>query len=215
MIIDFRTYTYFPAGFPTFLRMYRETGFAITTRCLGTTLGIFTSHSGKANRTLQLFAYRDFAHRDECRARLRQDREWLSFIKDAAPFIREQENTILEPVAGAWAEGPGPLCEPSPSERGGLFELRRERGPAHAFRHLLSSWSERCIGMQPASVLRPLTGALDTVHVLSRYPDDTARRTALDEAPALSPLLGDEGLGDAITSIETELWLPTDYSPQQ
>lgn len=209
MIIDFRTYTYIPAGFQTFLRMYRETGFAITTRCLGTTLGIFTSHSGKANRTLQLFAYRDFAHRDECRTRLRQDKEWLAFIKEAAPFIREQENAILEPLAGGWTDGPVPL--PVDGKSGGLFELRRERGAAAAFRGLLAGWSARCCGTDPASVLRPLTGPLDTVHVFSRHADDAARRMKLEEGLEISPLLPDP----AVATVETELWLPTDYSPQQ
>lgn len=210
MIIDFRTYTYAPSDFPVFLRMYRQDGFACTTRCLGTTLGIFIAHSGRQNRTLQLFAYRDFDHRDECRARLRQDADWLSFIKHAAPLIREQENVILEPVAGPWSQGTGALGVPSSGQTGAVFELRRERALPKDHASLLSGWSALCDRSGSASVLRPLTGALDTVYVMQRHASDAARAAASRDSAPLSPMLADA----VVASVETDMWLPTDYSPQ-
>jgi hypothetical protein len=210
MIVDFRTYAYAPSDFPAFLRMYNERGFAVTTRCLGTTLGIFTAHSGRANRTLQLFAYRDLDHRDECRARLRQDTDWLSFIKEAAPLIRDQENVILEPVAGPWRDGAGALGVSARGQSVAVFELRRERVSSKEHPGHLAGWSALCGESGPASVLRPLTGDMNTVYVLTRYASDAARAANLRDAAAVSPLLAD----GANASVDTELWLPTDYSPQ-
>jgi hypothetical protein len=216
MIIDFRTYTYRPADFYRFLRIYQETGFALTSRWLGTTVGIFTAHSGRANRTLQLFAYRDFNHRDECRAGLRQDGEWQRFIKEAATCIDEQENVILEPqgnnrqwLASASSAQPG---------NGGVFELRRERTSPGMAPRLSDAWSETPSHDVPASpaqriVLRPLTGNLDTVYILERFANDAERHDALRSGAGRSPMSATQGEQLLRRSVEAELWVPTEYSP--
>jgi hypothetical protein len=51
---------------------------------------------------------------------------------------------------------------------------------------------------------------MNTVYVLTRYASDAARAANLRDAAAVSPLLAD----GANASVDTELWLPTDYSPQ-
>ena len=89
MLIDKRTYTYHPSQFGTFLKSYATLGFPLTTKHLGTTLGIFTSASGVANQTVQLFAYEDHDHRDACRAGLLNDPAWLDFVRLSGPYIRQ------------------------------------------------------------------------------------------------------------------------------
>ena len=98
MLIDLRTYTYHPAQFQTFLKLYAALGFPLTTRHLGTTLAIMTPANGTANRTFQFFAYHDHDHRDRCRAGLLADPAWLDFVRIAGPMIRVQENVILAPT---------------------------------------------------------------------------------------------------------------------
>lgn len=207
MIIDFRTYRYAPAGFSRFLEMYRETGFAITSRWLGTTVGIFTSHAGIANRTLQMFAYRDFAHRDACRAGLRQDRDWLAFIKEAAIHIREQHNVVVACEGASWDRLQHAAGADSP---GGLFELRRERMPHGQLQRLLDARGARTDGL---GLFRPLTGELDTGYMLTRYADDAARHVALFGATNGNGTGAAEASALPIQSVEADLWLPTAYSP--
>jgi len=67
MIIDMRTYTHKPDQFRRFLKIYQEAGYAITAKYLGFNMGLFTRSSGEVNTTVQLFAYEDHDHRDECR----------------------------------------------------------------------------------------------------------------------------------------------------
>lgn len=128
MIIDLRVYQYHPSQFMRFLQLYGEQGYPITERHLGTTVGVLTSASGVANRTFQLFAYRDNDHRDECRVGLRTDPEWLAFIREASPSIAEQTNTIIVPTAFSGLKDFEQLADRGPLDSGRpggmLFELR-------------------------------------------------------------------------------------------
>ena len=101
MLIDVRVYTYQPSLFRTFLTAYEERGFPLTTKHLGTTLGIFTTASGIANQTVQMFAYESAAHRDQCRVGLLKDQAWLEFTRSVSPMIVRQENTLLTSVAAS------------------------------------------------------------------------------------------------------------------
>jgi hypothetical protein len=98
MLIDLRVYTMLPPRFYKFLRSYEEVGFALTTRYLGTTLGIFVGESGVQNRTFQFFMYESSAHRDRCRAAMLSDPGWQPFVKMDAAALLEQKNTLLRPA---------------------------------------------------------------------------------------------------------------------
>lgn len=125
MLIDLRVYTLLPARFQKFLESYAEVGFALTTRYLGRTLGIFTAESGVQNRTFQFFMYESSSHRDRCRAAMLADPQWEPFVKMDADALLQQMNTLLRPAAfscvgGTKATGDGPVA--SGSSR--LFELK-------------------------------------------------------------------------------------------
>ena len=55
MIIDMRTYTYYPDTYRPFLKFYQEQGYAITSKHLGFNLGLFTASSGIVNRTTTIW----------------------------------------------------------------------------------------------------------------------------------------------------------------
>lgn len=99
MIIDMRTYTYHPATYRPFLKYYRETGYAITSKFLGYNLGLFTASSGVVNRTIQWFAYEDHDHRDRCRQNYLSNPNKIDFTNDADTMIRQQESRVIVPTA--------------------------------------------------------------------------------------------------------------------
>ncbi|MBQ9029846.1 MAG: NIPSNAP family protein [Parasporobacterium sp.] len=84
MIIDMRTYTHKPDHYRKFLKIYQESGYAITARFLGFNMGLFTRSNEEVNTTIQLFAYEDHDHRDECR------RNYLSSM-DKQAFTNGEE----------------------------------------------------------------------------------------------------------------------------
>lgn len=99
MIIDLRTYTYLPSKFRKFLKGYQEVGFALTSKHLGATLGVFRSESGIQNRTFQFFMYEDSDHRDRCRAGMIADPAWAEFVKMDGDALLQQSNALLMPTA--------------------------------------------------------------------------------------------------------------------
>lgn len=99
MIIDLRTYTYLPSKFRKFLKGYQEVGFALTSKHLGTTLGVLRSESGIQNRTFQFFMYDDSDHRDRCRAGMIDDPAWGEFVRMDGDALLQQSNALLMPTA--------------------------------------------------------------------------------------------------------------------
>src|SRR5215469_2914695 len=99
MLVDLRVYTLLPARFHKFLESYEEVGFALTTRYLGRTLGIFVAESGVQNRTFQFFLYESSAHRDRCRAAMLADPQWGPFVRMDADALVQQTNVLLRPAA--------------------------------------------------------------------------------------------------------------------
>ena len=98
MIVDMRTYTYYPDTYRLFLKFYQEQGYAITSKHLGFNLGLFTASSGIVNRTIQWFAYQDHDHRDSCRKGYLTSGTKIDFTNDADKMIRQQESRMLIPT---------------------------------------------------------------------------------------------------------------------
>lgn len=126
MIVDLRIYTYKPNAFRRFLAGYEKEGFALTSKHLGKTLGIFTSDSGVMNRTFQFFAYESEDHRDTCRRGMLSDPAWFEFIRKDADAIREQTSRLLDPLPGSPFGGSAPGAPiPDAAQPGAkrLFEM--------------------------------------------------------------------------------------------
>ena len=101
MIIDMRTYTHKPSRYRQFLKIYQESGYAITSKYLGFNIGLFTTSSDTVNRTVQWFAYEDHNHRDECRRNYLTSATKQAFTngdEGAYGCIRTQESRVMIPL---------------------------------------------------------------------------------------------------------------------
>ncbi|WP_404478481.1 NIPSNAP family protein [Novosphingobium sp. BL-52-GroH] len=224
MIIDMRVYRYVPSQFGAFLRSYDEVGYPITSRHLGTTVGVLTARSGLQNRTLQLFAYRDADHRDECRRGLRGDPEWLSFVRGASQAIVEQSNTILRATAFSalndfeqltdrtWLAGAVP--------DGMVFDLRSYTAHPGMLPQVLDLLAtEGCdlineFAERPVCYFTADTGPANRVLLLFAYSSDGERHRRRERMGSDARF---QALGARIDPLfayqEGDLWLPRPYSP--
>ncbi len=98
MLYEMRTYQVQAGKAPEFLKVYQENGLAIITR-YAQLVGCWTKESGTLNSVVFLWAYRDFAHRSEQRAKLGQDRDWNAFVPSILPYLVHQESVFLNPAA--------------------------------------------------------------------------------------------------------------------
>jgi hypothetical protein len=224
MIIDMRVYQYAPSQFQSFLAQYRDMGFAITSRHLGTTVAILTSHTGVANRTLQMFAYRDADHRDECREKLRSDPEWLAFIKEAGKTIVAQHNTIIRPTRFSGLSSYDQLTDrawlASEHARPMIFEMRAYTAQAGKLSEALGLLETEGCPLTHEYVERPVayftteTGPSNRVLMLWGYRNDGERDRRRDRMRDDTRF---RALGARFNPLfayqEGELWQATPYSP--
>ena len=222
MIIDMRGYTYVPAQFAGFVKAYVHSGHAIVARHLGYMAGVFISSSGTANRTLQLFAYEDHDHRDECRRRLRADPAWLDFIREAAPAISVQENTIIRPTSISPATtvlnlrdlASGTLADDR------LFQLRaRQFQPGQASGFLTDAGRRELrlradAGEQVLAQFVADTGAGDRTYTFTAFRNAVERdrvNQVLAGDAVMTPVL--EALYPRLVGEACDLWQPLACSP--
>lgn len=97
MIIEKRTYTLHPGKTQEFLALYEAEGLRLHTKYL-TMVGYFTSDIGPQNQIITMWSYNDMAEREEKRARLYADPEWIAFGPKTLPLIQSMENVILRPT---------------------------------------------------------------------------------------------------------------------
>jgi hypothetical protein len=98
MIVEERCYTMQPGKVQEWLAFYGERGLPIQTRLLGKLIGFFSSEIGTLNQVVHLWAYDSLAHREQCRANLAKDPDWLAYQRDAPKVIQAMENRILVPA---------------------------------------------------------------------------------------------------------------------
>jgi hypothetical protein len=98
MIVEQRTYTFHPGKLPEFLQIYEREGLDTQKAILGNMIGYFTTDIGPLNQVVHLWAYRDYADREERRARLGADKGWQAYLAKALPLIQTMESKILIPT---------------------------------------------------------------------------------------------------------------------
>ena len=98
MIIEKRTYTLHPGAMGEFLALYEAEGLPLHLKYL-TMLGYFVSEIGQLNQIVNLWGYESMAERDEKRAALYADPEWIVFGPKTTGYIATMENMILKPTA--------------------------------------------------------------------------------------------------------------------
>jgi hypothetical protein len=60
--------------------------------------GVWEPISGPSERVFHLWGYRDLAHRNAVRARLKDDADWARYIGTILPMLSTLESTILHPL---------------------------------------------------------------------------------------------------------------------
>lgn len=98
MIYEMRTYRVQAGKATEFLRIYEQNGLGIITR-YARLVGCWTKESGVLNSIVFLWAYDDFAHRSQQRAKLAGDPQWQAFVPSILPYLVHQESVFLLPAA--------------------------------------------------------------------------------------------------------------------
>ncbi|MCO5070830.1 MAG: NIPSNAP family protein [Rhizobiaceae bacterium] len=98
MIIEKRTYTFHPGRVQEFLALYEKEGLPLHTKYLPL-LGYFVSDIGTLNQVITMWGYQSMAERDEKRAALYSDPEWIAFGPKTTPFIQKMETMIMKPTS--------------------------------------------------------------------------------------------------------------------
>lgn len=219
MIIDLRVYTYLPSKYRKFLKGYEDIGFALTSKHLGKTLGIFRPESGVQNRTFQFFMYEDSPHRDVCRRGMLADPAWGEFVRIDSDALLQQMNTLLKPtdfsVFQQSAQAPVAIDDASR-----LFELRSwtcRPDRSEAAITALGGGDAAAIERHAGDVIGWFTADTGTDHrvfLLSAFADAASRDAARDA------MRRDTAAWDALARLraaaaeeESQLILPMPYSP--
>lgn len=99
MIVEQRDYHVYTGKLPELVRLYETEGAAIQQEILGRFVGAFTTDVGDLSTYTHMWAYVDFADREERRARLAADARWRSFLPKILPLIHTQRNRIMVPTS--------------------------------------------------------------------------------------------------------------------
>ncbi len=104
MIVEQRIYTLKIGTVPKYLSLYEAEGLDIQRGILGRLVGYFSSDIGTLHQVVHMWAYKDYAEREERRARLNSDPRWLAYIAKVRDLPIAQENKILIPAPfSPWA----------------------------------------------------------------------------------------------------------------
>lgn len=98
MIIEKRTYTFHPGKLQEFLALYEREVLPLHTKYLPL-IGYFTSDIGTLNQVITMWGYDSMQQRDDLRAKLYADPEWIAFGPKTTQFIQKMETMILRPTS--------------------------------------------------------------------------------------------------------------------
>jgi len=99
VIVEERDYHVFTGKLNELVQLYETEGIELQKSYLGNLVGVFTTDIGALSTYTSLWAYDDFAQREERRARLQADDRWKTFLAKIQPLIHTQRNRILVPTS--------------------------------------------------------------------------------------------------------------------
>jgi len=99
VILEERDYHVFTGKLNELVKLYETEGIELQQSYLGNLVGVFTTEIGALSTYTSLWAYENFAQREERRARLQADDRWKAFLRKIQPLIHTQQNRILVPTA--------------------------------------------------------------------------------------------------------------------
>lgn len=100
MLLDIRTYACRPGTLKAHLALYEQCGKEPQTRHLGQPLLYAVTETGNPNEYTHIWVYADAADREQRRARMWSDPEWLAYIEKSAALgaLESQQNKLVKPV---------------------------------------------------------------------------------------------------------------------
>jgi len=100
VILDLRTYTMVPGRLGAFLKLYEAEGLPVQIRHQGNPVGYYVTEIGTHNQVVHMWQYESLADREQRRAALERDPEWIAYRErsGAAGNVQHQENKILRPA---------------------------------------------------------------------------------------------------------------------
>ena len=99
MIVEQRDYHVITGKLNELVQLYESEGIELQKSYLGNLVGAFTTDVGALSTYTSIWAYDNFAEREERRARLQADDAWKTFLAKIQPLIHTQQNRILVPTA--------------------------------------------------------------------------------------------------------------------
>jgi hypothetical protein len=99
VILEERDYHVCTGKLNELVKLYETEGIELQQSYLGNVVGVFTTDIGALSTYTSLWAYENFAQREERRARLQADDRWKAFLGKIQPLIHTQRNRILVPTA--------------------------------------------------------------------------------------------------------------------
>lgn len=104
MIVEQRIYTLQLGAAPKYLALYEAEGLEIQRKILGRLVGYFSSDIGALHQIVHMWAYKDYAEREQRRAILNANPDWKAYVPKVRVLQIAQENKILIPAPfSPWA----------------------------------------------------------------------------------------------------------------
>ena len=99
MIYEMRTYHLKVGVLQQYVRQFEEKGLPIVSRYCNL-VGYWIVESGRLNRVIHIWSFKDLEDRRRARERWWQDREWIeTYLPLALPLVDSQESIILTAAA--------------------------------------------------------------------------------------------------------------------
>lgn len=99
MIVEQRDYHIYTGKLKEVVGLYESEGIEIQKEHLGNLLGWFTTDVGALSTVVSMWAYDNYAEREQRRAKLAADERWKAFVAKLTPLIHTQQNRILLPTS--------------------------------------------------------------------------------------------------------------------
>ena len=99
MIVEERDYHVTTGKLAELVKLYETEGIELQKSYLGNLIAVFTTDIGALSTYTSLWAYDNFAEREERRAKLQADDAWKTFLGKIQPLIHTQHNRILVPTS--------------------------------------------------------------------------------------------------------------------
>ena len=112
MIFEMRTYSFFPADLPKYLKHAEDVGRLVRGNNYGVNCGYWTSEFGRLNQVWHLWQYESYAQRDELRAKLSQNKDWVDcYLPVVQEWVRRMDIRIMKPHLFVPPRGAGNVYE--------------------------------------------------------------------------------------------------------